>query len=78
MLKEKERKGKGKQCEFCGYDINPVALMKHHQRFIVKPKKKIEWSEKGKTYVLCANCHYILHNMLYGRKAGIEISEELK
>jgi len=71
------RKRKKKQCEFCGYDINPVALMKHHQRFIVKsPKnKEIEWLEKGKAYVLCANCHYILHNMLYGRKAGIEKME---
>jgi ribosomal protein L34E len=72
-----KRNIKKKRCEFCGYDINPIALMKHHQRFIVKPSgKEIEWLEKGKTYVLCANCHYILHNMLYGRKAGIEILEE--
>ncbi|HKZ95310.1 MAG TPA: hypothetical protein VJ249_12145 [Candidatus Bathyarchaeia archaeon] len=69
-----------KQCEFCGYNINPIALMNHHQRFIVKPtkNKEIEWLEKGKTYVLCANCHYILHNILYGRKTGIEKREEME
>jgi len=76
MSEEKKRKKK-KQCEFCGYDRNPVALMFHHQKFIVKPSgKEREMLEKGKTYTLCANCHYILHNMLFGRKAGAEILEE--
>lgn len=71
---------KKKCCEFCGYDSNPVALMEHHQRFVVEStkRKEINWlpRKEQKSYVLCANCHYVLHNMLSGRKAGIEISEE--
>ena len=66
------------RCEFCGYNRNPTALMKHHQKFIINPKTLEIDKSKGKVYVLCANCHYILHNILYGRPSGIEIATEME
>ena len=56
------------KCIFCGND-NPIILQHHH----IIPKELsnlnlekfgFDLSEYGKTVVLCANCHRVIHDVL--------------
>lgn len=53
----------GEKCTVCGFD-NPLAIVVHHKD-MCKNNNKIE-----NLQVLCANCHYIVHNRNFQLKSS--------